>query len=246
MNLPCTPSTVGAPPHPAVSRPLLSRRAQAGIAASAALALAGLTLLVAFGTTAAWDTLVLGQLHARAGTPTAMVALAVTRLGDGWPLIGALTSLGLLTRIVLSTPWRTVWLPLIAVALASPVGAMLKLALGRPRPPQSGWLGAAAGYAFPSGHTTAATAGYFTLALVTAGLLTSGRSRLLVCLAGVAVAGLVGWSRIALGVHWPSDVLGGGLLGTSVAGAVSAWFAGRTPVSGPAATGLPAPTHMSS
>ena len=82
----------------------------------------------------------------------------------------------------------------------------------RPRPP---WphLVAVTGYSFPSGHTTTSTVTYGLLAVV------AWRSRLpllarrVAVALGVALPFLVGLSRIALGVHYPSDVLGGWLAG---------------------------------
>ncbi len=89
---------------------------------------------------------------------------------------------------------------------------VVKEVVERPRPP---WphLVAATGYSFPSGHTTTSTVTYGLLAVV------AWRSRLPVVarrvavFAGVLLPFLVGLSRIALGVHYPSDVLGGWLAG---------------------------------
>jgi membrane-associated phospholipid phosphatase len=82
----------------------------------------------------------------------------------------------------------------------------------RPRPPGEP-LVPATGYSFPSGHTLNSTVTYGLLALVAV------RSRLPFALrrfavaVGVVVPALVGLSRIALGVHYPSDVLAGWLGG---------------------------------
>jgi membrane-associated phospholipid phosphatase len=66
-------------------------------------------------------------------------------------------------------------------------------------------------FSFPSGHTTAA----FVLAGVSAlALQRKGATVLLFCMAA-----LVGFSRIAVGAHWPADVLAGALIGSG-----SAWL----------------------
>ena len=62
--------------------------------------------------------------------------------------------------------------------------------------------------AFPSGHTSRAFA--------LAGFLAT-RGRIRIGAPAFVVAGLVGLSRIYLGVHWPSDVLGGAVLGVALA-----------------------------
>lgn len=60
-------------------------------------------------------------------------------------------------------------------------------------------------YSFPSGHTTAAFAA--------ATALTLSYKKWYVAVPAYAYAGMVGYSRMRLGVHYPSDVLGGALLG---------------------------------
>jgi undecaprenyl-diphosphatase len=77
------------------------------------------------------------------------------------------------------------------------------------------WWGAAGGPAFPSGHTTAATIAAGTLAWALSERVRSRRGRIVVWSSAFLVAGLVGWSRMWLGVHWPSDVVSGWLLGAS-------------------------------
>lgn len=84
---------------------------------------------------------------------------------------------------------------------------------GRPRPdlvPHEAYVYSAS---FPSGHSTMSTAAFLTLAMLVASLESRRRSKALaLVLAGLVVVG-VGFSRVYLGVHWPSDVLAGWCLG---------------------------------
>ncbi|MFK0284492.1 phosphatase PAP2 family protein [Streptomyces sp. NPDC090499] len=87
--------------------------------------------------------------------------------------------------------------------------AVLEL-IARPRPPQADWQTSASGWSFPSGHTTTAAlaAGLVILAIRTR----APRGRTPWC-AAVACWGLaVGATRVFLGVHWCTDVIGGWLL----------------------------------
>ncbi|MFD8082265.1 phosphatase PAP2 family protein [Kitasatospora sp. NPDC059722] len=97
----------------------------------------------------------------------------------------------------------------------------LKLAFGRQRPSFTDPVSHAGGPAFPSGHAMASA---ITCAVLV-GLFwpRAGRSgRIAACAVATAAVLTVGWTRIALGVHWPSDVLGGWLAAGFVLGAVTA------------------------
>jgi undecaprenyl-diphosphatase len=87
----------------------------------------------------------------------------------------------------------------------------------RLRAPVADWAGAASGPSYPSGHTTAATLFALSCAWALSSRARPGRSRRALWLGAACYAVVVGATRVWLGVHWPSDVLGGWLFGT-------AWF----------------------
>ncbi|MGW7103410.1 phosphatase PAP2 family protein [Streptomyces sp. NPDC054838] len=88
--------------------------------------------------------------------------------------------------------------------------------IARPRPPAADWATAATGWSFPSGHTTTAamTAGLLVAALCLRGPRVPRTSVALIAFWGAAV----GLTRVFLGVHWFTDVLGGWLF-------AAAWLA---------------------
>lgn len=112
--------------------------------------------------------------------------------------------------------WRgRSWSAIMAIPLLF-VGQLLRFALAvlihRPRPPRSDWLTSAQGYAFPSGHTATAVLAWG-LAAALAWPWLRGRGRAAVAAVVAVIAVVVGATRAYLGVHWPSDVLGGWALG---------------------------------
>lgn len=136
----------------------------------------------------------------------------MTRIGDGflYPLIGAMILLldwdkGL--NIVLSG--------LLAFAIELPIYKIIKSKTTRLRPYEAiPWIinlvRAPDKYSFPSGHTAAA----FIMAIII------GSTFPVLVLPMIILASLIGLSRIYLGVHYPTDVLVGMIVGT-----LSAFFA---------------------
>jgi len=127
--------------------------------------------------------------------------------------------------LVLAVAWAGEW------AMVN----LVKVAVGRHRPPEALWLVKAHGASFPSGHAANATLVCTAAAAVTF-LLTRRRSAraTAVVLASVAVVAVLS-SRVELGVHWTTDVVVGCLVTVTWLVAV-AWLA---------ATAVPlAPTHV--
>ncbi|MEU4489524.1 phosphatase PAP2 family protein [Streptomyces purpurascens] len=121
----------------------------------------------------------------------------------------------------LAARWTAVWLAL-AVTLGTLLQQALKAAVDRPRPVWPDPVDSAHYSAYPSGHAMTATVvcGLFLWLLHRHGVSRAvWRSALTVAV--VSVIG-VGLTRVWLGVHWPSDVLGGWLLGALVV-ALAVW-----------------------
>jgi len=104
-----------------------------------------------------------------------------------------------------------------AVLLGQTLAELTKHLVGRNRPDLVPHLDLVYSSSFPSGHSAMSPIVYFTLAgILAAGEPNRGAKTLLLGVAAALVLG-VGASRVYLGVHWPTDVLGGWAMGTAVA-----------------------------
>jgi len=174
---------------------------------TALVTLVALGLLVAaYPTLPAWDAAFLLRLH-RYASPSLNRGIAVTtNLGTIWGVLPA--TLGLIAFAL----WRGRWLVAryltLAMAGSAVLNAMTKVLWHRVRPALWEGVPPQADFSFPSGHATYSMT--FVLALV---LLNwdSPRRPWLLALGGLFALG-IGFSRVYLGVHYPSDVLGGWLL----------------------------------
>ncbi|GIW82039.1 MAG: phosphatase PAP2 family protein [Gemmatales bacterium] len=126
----------------------------------------------------------------------------ITELGSRW-IILAVTIVVAVVLVVRRAYWQAgIWF--ICVTAAMLANVMLKTYFSRPRPPQSGLDS----WSFPSGHTTAAGVMFGLLAFLLAGKVSKLSLRLIAVAVLTALAFLVAFSRMYLGVHYFSDVVG--------------------------------------
>ena len=93
--------------------------------------------------------------------------------------------------------------------------ALLKSQFGRVRPTLVDPLVVEHSASFPSGHAANSAIVYLTIAVLLMRVERRPETKLYILFVAITITILIGMSRVALGVHWPSDVLGGWLFGTS-------------------------------
>ena len=157
------------------------------------------------------------------------VMQAITFLGSA--AVGAGLSVGCSAALFLGRRRldRLVWLPLVAMWGSAPVNFALRAVIGRLRPgvdhiphfmpeithPFQRW-------SYPSGHAMTATICYGFLVYLAARAFPKLRVWSLGALALWLL--ILGFSRVYLGVHWPTDVVGGCLIGGCWLALVLAWL----------------------
>ncbi len=143
--------------------------------------------------------------HAHLSPAFVTVLRAFTDFGSGeW--------IGLIVfALVLFFAWKRWWPSLVTLIVAVPGGMLLnewvKILVHRQRPFLDGPFVDWSGYSFASGHTIGATLLYGQLLLFIVPALKARHWRLLSILSAVSLIVLVGFSRIALGAHFLTDVL---------------------------------------
>ncbi len=131
----------------------------------------------------------------------------VTVLGNGLFVIPLAGVTGLFLKYKTKS-WRPFLLLVAAVAGAGILDLILKIAVSRPRPPAALMVAPVTGYSFPSEHTSL-SAFYGAMAYLLAKNLRRWQSKAFIWTIALFFAFLIGVSRIYLGAHWLTDVLGG-------------------------------------
>lgn len=140
-------------------------------------------------------------------------AVEFTALG-GYPLI-ILMTLAIAGYFAVRAWHGAAVYVLASVAGGGILSAVLKLMFDRPRPEIVGQFDTVHTASFPSGHAMVGTVTYLTLgALLVRFSRTRAEAIYIVAVTGFITA-LIGFTRVYLGVHWPSDVLAGWALGLS-------------------------------
>jgi membrane-associated phospholipid phosphatase len=147
-------------------------------------------------------------LHAFQHPEWVPAARLLTRLGNGDVLL-PLTLLAAACLFFLASR-RAAFLYLLLIFGGRVLVEGEKLAFGRARPDESGRLVHVSTLSYPSGHAAYSMIAWLGLALLAA---RSPRMRGPAVALALALAFLVGSSRLVLAVHWPSDVIGGWAFG---------------------------------
>ena len=173
--------------------------------------------------------MLLGAVPADAALREAILRLASRRMVDAMRVVNragdwrALAP-GLVLLLVVFAEARRQWWLWSALMVSAPIMEWtLKHVVARTRPEDLS-------FGFPSGHSTAAAA-FYGAVIFLADSLPPRLCRVVRILAVVMIA-LVGFARVLLRAHWPSDVLGGIALGLALA-SIAGLIASRPPARAP-------------
>lgn len=160
------------------------------------------------------DASVLEWLH-RHASPTGMaVCIAISRIGS--PLAMTLLAIGGALLLAALEEWIVLGGWIAAFTGASALDRWLKLVVHRPRPPYAAAIIHYPTWSFPSGHAMGSLVGFGMLAYVLVRFAGGiRRARIVVWGLAALLIVLIGASRMYLGVHYLSDVVGGYAVGAA-------------------------------
>ncbi len=161
-----------------------------------------------------------------------------TPIGPAWmeevgrdvTALGGVTVIVLVTGSVVGFLWLdrrfgTMGLVLAATVSGFALSAVLKALFRRPRPDVVPHLMQAYSSSFPSGHSMMSAVVYLTLGALMTRVFRKRRLKFYVLAVAILLTGLVGASRVYMGVHYPTDVLAGWTAG--LVWATCCWLVGR-------------------
>jgi undecaprenyl-diphosphatase len=151
---------------------------------------------------------------------TAAVVRDITALGSAVVLI--LLTLLILGFLLMSGRMRVAALIAVATAGGQALNLTLKNAFERARPDSALHLVEVTSTSFPSGHSMASSIFYLTTGALLARMAARRREKTYFVGAALLITFMIGFSRVYLGVHYPTDVLAGWSAGT--AWALLCWF----------------------
>ena len=187
------------------------------LCAGAAVAITGTYLFAEFaghvssGKTQAFDDSVLRWVAQHRTPALEPVMLEITFLGTGTVVIALVAVSGMF--LWLSNHKYSAILLLVSTIGGILLNNLLKVGFGRPRPQIIDWGMQAVSWSFPSGHAMSAAVVYGTVAYLAARLQRRHLHRVITLTAAIVLILLIAASRLYLGVHYPSDVLAGIIIG---------------------------------
>ena len=173
-----------------------------------------LAVMVSLDLTDAFDRAVIDTVRAPELRGLLRPLRFVTELGSTW----AVTAMAAITFFVAAAigPWRHGLIGAITIGLASLGNTLFKTFVARDRPELLEPVLVEHGFSFPSGHSALGMVAYGVLGvLISRSRLRPGVRRAVI-VALLALVGLIGLSRVWLGVHYPTDVIAGWAAGAVI------------------------------
>jgi membrane-associated phospholipid phosphatase len=157
-----------------------------------------------------FDSVVVNAIHANTN-PTLIQLMIVTSLAGGE--LPVVITVGLAVYFIWRRRGYDLALLILAEGGAELLNTLLKFSFHRLRPLFTNPIVIPIGFSFPSGHAMGSMAFYGLIAYLLMRNTRRVAERILITLIFLLIVELIGFSRIYLGVHYPSDVLGGYIAG---------------------------------
>jgi undecaprenyl-diphosphatase len=153
-----------------------------------------------------FDGAVVLAIHANSSPILVQMMIIISLAGSQAPLV--ITTI-LALFFILRRRWQDLFLLIVTIVGGELLDYLLKFSVQRARPVFPNPFVTASGFSFPSGHAMESMVFYGLIAYLLMRDSKRSAEQILIFLIFVLVVLLVGFSRIYLGVHYPSDVLGG-------------------------------------
>ena len=183
------------------------------------LAVACLAAATATATVTNLDASLSGVIHAHLVQPVTDLSFSITELGST-DLVLSITVLAVAVLAAVRH-WHGALAVVLSVILTQAVVDVTKIIVARPRPEANAAMADASGASFPSAHSATSMALYAMLAFIAAREC-KGAARVAIGALGASIVVAVGFSRVLLGAHYPTDVLAGWMVGGAVV--VGSWL----------------------
>lgn len=189
------------------SRPL----PEVALAVGGVAMILGLAVLVSTDMSAGFDRGVIELVRAPELRGLLAPLRAVTELGSTWAV--SAVAVGVLAIGGLLGMWRHGLAGALTVTLAAIANSSFKVVMARQRPDLLDPVVVEHGFSFPSGHSATGMVAYGVLAVLVWRSALPAPVRVAVVVASAVLIGLIGLSRVWLGVHYPTDVIAGWTVG---------------------------------
>jgi len=135
------------------------------------------------------------------------IMVFITYMGNSYTI--AISFLIMMILLIILQKWKYLYSLLISISGSAVFVLLIKNIIGRQRPPIENALIVLKDFSFPSGHSYMAVAFYGLVIYFAFDLLKNNNTKYSILSIGIIFVLTLGFSRLYLGVHWPSDVFAG-------------------------------------